>query len=843
MLATKVFNLTGGREPEAVLDQLPEPSWVRRSFGERVFAEGRGLWRGGFVESVTIGSDAVEGNVRDQGLHRAVWHLQGGTFLLECTCRLFAYCPHQVAVYLAAHGDADSLPDRPPSPAPDACPPEEQPHVAEQPPRRKAAEPHFRISLTESALELAAELRSLAGDRRWALDLDGDSSPNGFSCHPEILRETTEAIRKAGFRPFGETTGRFRLEGPGAIEGFFETTAPRWRAEGWRIELDPALRSLLEGRRQVQSEVVIQPSDSGGDRFDLTWSLTADGRPLSPKDIRALRLFPGRFFRLDDGRMVSVQRGDLRARIDELVQIGYAPLQPGPQPIKMHFLARAAALAGDSNPQHVRLSAGLAELRGKLADFSGIREVEPPPGLSGVLREYQKEGLNFLNFLSEYGFGGVLADDMGLGKTVQTLALLELERLRSGPAPSLVVCPTSVAPNWIEECSRFTPSLRAVNIRDSRQLQSCDFRNWDLVVASYGLAQKNPLDFRFRYLILDEAQQIKNPQAKRTRSIKLISAHRRLALTGTPIENSLAEVWSLFDFLMPGFLGGQTHFERRYRRPLERRPDDERTMADLVAKIRPFILRRLKSQVARELPPKSEQTIHCEMTPRQRRLYREVAAAVRGQVLQDIQLYGWEKSRLHVLAALTRLRQACLHPALLGAEYAGLGSGKLEVFLDMAESLVAAGGRVVVFSQFVGMLKILAGALRKRNLGWLYLDGASRDRQQLVRRFQQDREQPVFLMSLKAGGTGINLTAADYVILFDPWWNPAVENQAIDRVHRIGQQRPVTAYRLVASGTIEEKMELMKQRKQDMADRLLEGHGDFRSLTREDLERLLGEGS
>ncbi len=819
---------------ETLAEKLPALDVVRRSFGKTNFEQGRKWWIEGRVDLDRVIESSVEGTVRAEVEYKCGWHFGRNGFLLQCTCRRYAYCPHQVALYLAVASAIGAKSGSSPPQDPDFAPP-----AADAAPRRRTAEPLLRLSLEEGGLTLKGELRSLAGDCTWPVDGITTTSPDGeFSCDPELMREVAQSLAQAGFEA-GKRPGRYVLANTASLDAFLESTLPHWKKEGWRILLDSNLRALLEGGRQVRSSIQLNPS-SRDDAVECTWSLDANGQPISSPDLRRLRLFQGRYFRLQNGQVVSVQPGRIKKQVEELVQIGYSPLQPGPQLVKKHFFSRAAALAGEADV--AKVSGGLEGLRRKLDTFAADSNLVCPEKLEPILREYQRRGLQFLQFLSENGFGGVLADDMGLGKTLQTLALLELQRQRRGSHASLVVCPTSVAPNWTEECQRFTPELRAIHIQGGRDLELCDFENWDLVVVSYGLIQKRAIDFCFRFLILDEAQQIKNPQAKRTRSAKTIRSQHRLALTGTPIENSLAELWSLFDFLMPGFLGAQTHFERRYRRPLDRDPCDQRTMEELVRKVRPFILRRLKSEVASELPPKSEQDIRCQMAPRQKRLYREIVAAMRGRIELEIARHGWEKSRVNILAALLRLRQICCHPGLIGPEYERFGSGKLEAFLELTESVVAAGGRIVVFSQFVRMLKILAAALHKRAIPWLYLDGSSRDRGEVVKRFQEEARHPVFLVSLKAGGTGLNLTAADYVLLYDPWWNPAVENQAIDRIHRIGQFKPVTAYRLIACGTIEERMLELKKRKQDLADRLLDSQGpDFQSLTREDLELLLSD--
>ncbi|MFQ5738567.1 MAG: SNF2-related protein [Acidobacteriota bacterium] len=715
----------------------------------------------------------------------------------------------------------------------------EAPQIREEP-----VEPHLSLSLSQQGqVTLFAELRSLGGHSSWPVDgrtFWQEVAEGYVTCDAQVMKETEKSLLEAGFEPDG-SPGHYRMTDPKRLDSLLERRIGDWRDQGCQVELDRDIRHLVEGHHRLSTSFTIQ-GDGDIDWFEIGWKLEAGQETLTSEDIRALRLFPGRYYRLKSGRIVSVERGALKQQIEELQQIGYAPLEDRPQPVRLHFLARAVELAAaGAGQKHRKLSLPepLARLYEKLRTFEGIQQVAPPLQLADVLRHYQQEGLSFLSFLTEYRFGGVLADEMGLGKTVQTLALLALQQQALGRRSSLVVCPTSVAPNWIEETAKFTPGLKAIHLKNGIEARQCNFQEYDLIVVSYGLMRRLQLEQTFRYLILDEAQNIKNPQTRNARSVKKIRAQHRLALTGTPIENSVLELWSIFDFLMPGFLGKLTHFERRYAKPIMKRQDRSR-LEQLSSHVRPFILRRLKSEVAPELPPKVEQNIYCQLTRRQKKIYSQVAAAVRRKVSKQIEDQGWERSQLNILSALLRLRQLCCHPGLVGREFEKAGSGKLEAFLELLDTILSGSSRVVVFSQFVQMLKRIESRLKKRKLTYSYLDGSTRDRQKVVNTFQSKSGASVLLMSLKAGGTGINLTAADYVILYDPWWNPAVENQAIDRVHRIGQEKSVTAYRLVTHGTIEEKMQQLKEHKRDLADRVLTKEMDFfHKLTRQDLELLL----
>ncbi len=433
---------------------------------------------------------------------------------------------------------------------------------------------------------------------------------------------------------------------------------------------------------------------------------------------------------------------------------------------------------------------------------------------------------------------------MGLGKTLQTLALLLAEK-EAGRAdrPSLVVVPTSLVFNWVDEARRFAPGLRLLAlVGPDRGHRFAELGDHDVVLTTYALLRQDGerlAAHRFHYLVLDEAQNIKNPASLTARAAKALSARHRLALTGTPLENNLTELWSIFDFLMPGFLGSHEAFVQRYARPVEAHGDQD-ALARLRRRVNPFILRRVKRDVAAELPPKTETVLTCELTPAQRRLYRQVLEASRARVFAEVEQKGIARSHIAILDALLKLRQVCCHPQLLRIPGNRVqASAKLELFRELISEVVAGGHRALVFSQFVGMLSILRRELERLGIAYEYLDGRTRDREARVKRFQEREDIPVFLISLKAGGAGLNLTAASYVIHFDPWWNPAVEAQATDRAYRIGQEREVFSYKLITRGTVEEKIQELQRRKQALADGLLSVDAALgKHLTREDLEEL-----
>jgi len=464
----------------------------------------------------------------------------------------------------------------------------------------------------------------------------------------------------------------------------------------------------------------------------------------------------------------------------------------------------------------------MAELR----DITGIPKVAPPEGLVGTLRHYQEAGLSWLWFLHRHGLSGILADDMGLGKTIQALALLQKVKNEEGPRPSLVVAPTSVLANWEREVERFTPGLSTIIWHgQDRKERADELAGKDVVLTSYALMRRDAEELSkvgFRYVILDEAQNIKNAGSATAQACKSVPADARLALTGTPLENRLSELWSIFDFLMPGFLGSAPTFADRYEQPIEVQ-GDVAARDRLRRRIHPFVLRRLKTEVARELPPKTESVAYCEMEPAQASLYREVLEQGRRKVYEQIERVGFKRSRISILAALMRLRQVCCDPRLLkmppGTSLPD--SAKGERFWELVQDLVAEGHRALIFSQFVEMLELLKSRADELKLPYVSLDGRTRDRMARVDKFNDPAGPPLFFISLKAGGTGLNLTAADYVIHYDPWWNPAVEDQATDRTHRIGQTKAVIAYKLITRGTVEEKILALQKKKKELAEGVL----------------------
>ena len=479
-----------------------------------------------------------------------------------------------------------------------------------------------------------------------------------------------------------------------------------------------------------------------------------------------------------------------------------------------------------------------ARVRKEWQNFAGIKPVAAPRGFVGKLRDYQREGLGWFKFLQRFNFGGCLADDMGLGKTVQVLALLASRR-NGESRPSLVVVPRSLIFNWQQEAARFTPRLRVLTHTGSERIKGhAHFKDYDLILTTYGTLRRDVIHFddvEFDFVILDEAQAIKNAGTETAKAARLLKSRQRLALSGTPIENHLGDLWSLFEFLNPGMLGTASVFQSSTN------GTDEDSRVMLSRALRPFILRRTKQQVAKELPEKLEQTIYCEMDEWQRRQYEELRDYYRQSLFEKVSSQGINKSKFQILEALLRLRQTACHPALVAGSVDDVTpNAKLDVLLPRLSEVIEESHKAIVFSQFTSFLSIVRRRLDQQGLLYEYLDGKTHNRRVAVERFQQDPNCKLFLISLKAGGQGLNLTAAEYVFLLDPWWNPAVEAQAIDRAHRIGQTNRVFAYRLITRDTVEEKVLELQSTKRELADAIINADNSvIRNITGEDLRLLL----
>ena len=600
-------------------------------------------------------------------------------------------------------------------------------------------------------------------------------------------------------------------------------------AAGWHVE--------AEGKLYRQSGNFKIEVTSGIDWFELHGNVEFGDQKVSlPKLLEALRKGDN-LVRLDDGTFGMVPEEWLQ-KYGVLAGLGKS------EEDHLRFTRAQVGLLDAllaAQPE-ARCDATFQKARRELQSFEGVKAVDPPAEFSGQLRAYQRDGLGWLQFLERFRFGGCLADDMGLGKTVQVLALLAWRKHASKrpPGPSLVVVPRSLVFNWRQEAARFTPSLRVLDHTGlERRAPGDHFQDYDLILTTYGTLRRDAVEFKdltFDYCILDESQAIKNATTQSAKAVRLLNARHRLAMSGTPVENHLGELWSLFEFLNPGMLGQASVF--RLTGSAGRAPNPE-TQQLLSRALRPFILRRTKTQVARDLPEKSEQTLYCDLEPAQRRHYDELREYYRRSLLDRIEREGMNKAKIQILEALLRLRQAACHPALIDKN-TDAPSAKLDALVPQLEEVFEEGHKALVFSQFTSFLDILRRRLDERGIPYEYLDGKTRDRQGRVERFQNDPACKLFLISLKAGGLGLNLTAAEYVFLLDPWWNPAVESQAIHRAHRIGQTRHVFAYRLIARDTVEEKVLQLQESKRALADAIITADNSLiAKLGREDLELLL----
>ena len=486
----------------------------------------------------------------------------------------------------------------------------------------------------------------------------------------------------------------------------------------------------------------------------------------------------------------------------------------------------------------------MQQLSKKLQDFKGIKSISTPDGLKTELRDYQQHGIEWLNFLHEYRFNGILADDMGLGKTVQALAFLLFLKNKSQSdklLPTLVVAPTSLMGNWKREAQRFTPDLKVLLLHGAQRKEHfSQIVDYDIVLTTYSLVLRDKdvhLQQHYNYVILDESQNIKNARSKTSQIIFKLKSSHRLCLTGTPMENHLGELWSLFHFLMPGFMGTQERFNRLFRNPIEKQGDVDRQQ-QLHKRIKPFMLRRTKEMVATELPEKTEMIRTIPISGKQRDLYETVRLAMDKKVQDEISKKGFARSQIMILDALLKLRQVCCDPRLLSltaAQNVNV-SAKLDMLMEMVPEMVEEGRKILIFSQFVKMLEIIEQELEKEGIPYTLLTGSTRNRDEVIMNFQEGDIQ-VFLISLKAGGVGLNLTAADTVIHYDPWWNPAVERQATDRAYRIGQDKPVFVYKLLTEETVEEKILQMQHNKQALADALYQDKEQKEtSINRQDAE-------
>jgi superfamily II DNA or RNA helicase len=636
---------------------------------------------------------------------------------------------------------------------------------------------------------------------------------------------------------------RFRHEGTPALE-----------LRGWEVQLSAhfGLKPLVFRTESWRAEIV----DEGKGWFSLSAGFEIDGEKFELQPILA-SLVENRFLEvtaglpkgqefmifLPDGRGLALPVGRFRSILTTLGQLLEFKFTDGP--IKLSKLDAALLMQGGGDGEErleIDGTEEIGELAERVANFQKIDRVALPAGLQATLRDYQLDGFYWMQFLARYDLNGILADDMGLGKTLQALThlLAEKESGRDQGRPSLVIAPTSVVQNWQREAAKFTPDLRVLVLQGAdRKSRFAEIPQADLVLTSFALLPRDLETFvahTFHLVALDEAQHIKNASTKVSQAACQLTSAHRLCLSGTPIENNLGELWSLIHFLMPGLLGKRETFNEQFRNPIEK--DGNAEKAELLSqRVGPLILRRTKNDVAKELPPKTEIVHTVELNEGQKDLYETVRSTMDKQVREALALTGTE-SQIVFLDALLKLRQICCHPRLLKDQSSYPGSTKFEYLIELLDTLRQENHRVLVFSQFTSMLSIIEAHLNAVECSYLKLTGETKDRQLLVERFQGG-EGEVLLISLKAGGTGLTLTGADNVIHYDPWWNPAAENQATDRAYRIGQDKPVFVHKLICEGTVEQRIQKMQGKKSDLADNLLAGATEKLSLTAETLDELL----
>ncbi|MEI8242891.1 MAG: SNF2-related protein [bacterium] len=722
--------------------------------------------------------------------------------------------------------------------------------------------PTFRLLARGSPASLAADLLAVYGakhevaaggpDKGGAISVpDPDDILHYFSRNTPAEERALARLAEAGFRGTDGAT-LDPLTGTREVLNFLGSQVPALRRLGWKVALEGKVAGFHENL-PVATPVVHVTSPGGSGWFDVGFEFESPvGGKLKDGDVqRALRL--GNAYVERDGQTVLIDRDAIES---------------------MHGVFSDCSSREGSQSGHFRLPAIYAPyVRSSLAALDGVDVEEPPDWreraarqnrelrlepvalgdpLEGILRPYQKEGVYWLRFLERGGACGLLADEMGLGKTIQTLAWLQLARVdpEARDKPALIVCPTSLVENWAREAQQFTPWLKVLVLSGNRRHEL-----WDeipashLVITSYALLRRDIERYvacAFGVAVLDEAQHIKNRSTQNAVAVKQLRAHHKVVLTGTPVENGVADIWSIMDFLMPGYLGDYELFRGQYEQPIVAGDrDGEIAQTKLRRKLHPFLLRRLKRDVAKDLPDKLTKTSFCSLTPDQQRVYNEILQESRRRVGDLVAAKGFARCHMEILAILMKLRQVCCHLELLKLPELAKTDGpsaKLEQFFEILDEAMDGGHRVLVFSQFVSMLQIIRREMESRSLAYCYLDGQSKDRMAQVQQFNQQHNIPAFLISLKAGGTGLNLTGADMVVHFDPWWNPAVEDQATDRAHRIGQKRTVYSIKLIAQHTVEEKVLALQKRKQAIIGATISSADEsiLKALSWDDVRDLLG---
>lgn len=720
------------------------------------------------------------------------------------------------------------------------------------------AEPRFKLVVSGSPASLAGRLYAEYGSKVLVACREEAAGNFAIPDPDDILQygvrnpaAETQALEKLAFSGFRGHRGDLltAIVGQREVLNFLGGAIPRLRRYGWRVELEGRVAPFMDEAEFTTPVIRINEAPGGG-FFDVGYAYeNSGGQSLSESEIqRALNM--GEAFVEKNGRTVLLDIDAIETAREVFSDCAFGA-GGSAGTFRMNDIYAAYVQSSLHSLDGVDVEASPDWLK-KAQTQNRAQKIEPEPlgeKLEETLRAYQKDGVYWLRYLERSNFCGLLADEMGLGKTLQALVWLQLERHneKARGKPALIVCPTSLVENWAEEAEKFTPNLRVLKMHGAERHDHWEkVGGSDLVITSYALLRRDLdeyLKHEFAIAVLDEAQHIKNRTTQNAVAAKKIRAMQKLVLTGTPIENSVADLWSIMDFLMPGYLSNHKAFRENYELPISRGgPDGELAQIKLRRKLHPFLLRRLKREVAKDLPEKIQRVAHNTLSKDQYLVYKELLESSKRKISDMVASQGFNRSRMQIFKTLLRLRQTCCHLDLLKLPdlKSEFPSAKMELFFELVDEAIDARHRILVFSQFTSMLAILRRELEARELKYCYLDGATKNRQAMVKEFNTDRSIPVFLISLKAGGSGLNLTGADMVIHYDPWWNPAVEDQATDRAHRIGQKNTVYSVKLITKDTVEEKVLQMQQRKQSVISATLEKEGEFmQALTWNDVQELL----
>lgn len=858
-------------------------TWVNR-FKEQTLERGRRYARENRVRIVQIGDSQITASCQGSGenTYRQTIELREsakGSLLLvnaACSCPVRINCKHTAAVllkiedtlnYPAAAQDAElleklqavldsrrssNLPERL---IDDAVP---VPRLWLASAEFSAFEPRNgkmqRYIQHRAALSFNYLDHSVSGQKNADILIRNDDHVLRIKRDSQAEHQHRETLRALGFKiatrqskALPESAGElFEMVNDSAWLNFTLNQLETLRALGWELRVDENFGFDLSPVQDWYAHVVESPER---DWFDLELGIIVNGHRVSllPILLNLMRshteiLSPEKLAKRRDDELILVNIPAIpnSTQVPLQVALPYGRLKPVLATLGEFYLGEHGAttlrIKSADAPRLNALDAlplrweGAEQIRGFAQRLRDIKDfsVQAPAGLNATLRTYQLEGLSWMQSLRQLEVGGILADDMGLGKTLQTLAHILCEKNAGRlDRPAMVVMPTSLIPNWMDEAAHFTPQLNILALYGaSRKKHFEQLNDYDVILTTYALLPKDIdrlAQLPLHILILDEAQYIKNPTSKASQAARELNARQRLCLSGTPLENHLGELWALFHFLLPGWLADAKAFNRDYRVPIERQGNDER-LQHLNARIKPFLLRRTKEQVATELPPKTEMIHWVDLNEAQRDVYETMRLAMDKKVREEITRKGVGRSQIIILEALLKLRQVCCDLRLVSdtPPKKGSTSGKLDSLMVMLEELFAEGRRILLFSQFTSMLGLIEIELKKRKISYALLTGQTRDRRTPVKDFQNAKVQ-IFLISLKAGGVGLNLTEADTVIHYDPWWNPAAENQATDRAYRIGQEKPVFVYKMIARGTVEEKIQHLQQEKSDLAAGVLDG--------------------